>query len=80
MIADAIRKADRRPTMHPYAKHRTAAGPARVSLVKDGVIVHVGMRRYSPVYVGIPGRVNAESKHRIVSNRIMAALWQAWRA
>jgi len=83
-LDEAIRDADRHPSMHPHSKHRTVAGPARHVLVEskgdfiEG-LVYVGMRKYGAVRIQVHKDWPAAYKRDRYSREIMNAITTAWR-
>lgn len=75
MLEDWMRQEQKKPSLHPHAKHKTIAGPARLDLTVPGVLrLHVGMRKYGYVDLKIRRR-----DLRASGNQVMAALHDAWR-
>lgn len=71
-LGEAIREMDRRPSMHPYARHQTKAGPIRHEVLARGQgRVWLGMRRYGHVEIQLFD-INA------VMDRISASRPRRW--
>jgi hypothetical protein len=83
-IDHEIRTMNSRPTLHPYSRHRTSAGPIRHEMLPalDGMIrgrLWLGMRKYGYVTLSVPGGLKGNASAALYSNAIKAAIETAWR-
>lgn len=85
LLGEAIRSIDKRPAMHPYARHRTKAGPIRHIILPhsgDGFIrgrVWAGMRKYGFIDIAVPERLSGRWRSHLYQNAVRSAIEEAWR-